>query len=62
MIRNEVGKKGRLFMIRKIFLILFMGMILVAAATTSTSVPVLLAMGGLILFALFAATRREEQG
>lgn len=49
-------------MIRKIFLILIMGMILVAAATASTSLPVLLAMGGLILFALFAAMRSEQQG
>ena len=49
-------------MIRKIFLILFMGVILAGAATTSISMPVLLAMGGLILFALFAAMRGERQG
>jgi|RhiMetdeSRZDD1v2_1073273.scaffolds.fasta_scaffold2649316_1 hypothetical protein len=48
-------------MIRKIFLILFMGMILAGAATTSMSMPVLLAMGGLILFALFAAMRSEQR-
>jgi hypothetical protein len=59
---HEVNKKGRLLMIRKIFLILFMGMILAGATTTSTSRPVLLAMGVLILFALFAAMRSEQQG
>ena len=49
-------------MIRKIVLILIMGVTLAGAAATSTPVPVLLVMGCLIIFALLLATRREEQG
>jgi hypothetical protein len=46
----------------KIVLILILGMILAGAATTSTSNPVLVGMGGLILLALYVAMRRDEQG
>ena len=49
-------------MIRKIVLILFMGMVLTGAATTATPFPVLLVMGFLILWALFFALRGEQQG
>ena len=49
-------------MIRKIVLILIMGVTLAGAAATSTPVPVLLVMGCLIIFALLVATRREKQG
>jgi len=59
---HEVNKKGKLIMIRKIVLILIMGVTLAGAAATSTPVPVLLVMGCLIIFALSVATRREKQG
>jgi hypothetical protein len=49
-------------MFSKIVLVLFMGVVLAAAATTSTPFPVLLVMGGLTLFAFSAAIRREQQG
>jgi hypothetical protein len=60
----EVNKKGRLIknMIRKIVLILIMGVTLAGAAATSTPVPVLLVMGCLIIFALSMAARSEQQG
>jgi len=49
-------------MIRKIALILIMGVALAGAATTSTPVRVLLVMGCLIIFALSVAMRSEQQG
>jgi hypothetical protein len=49
-------------MMRKIVLILFMGVVLAAATTTSTPGPVLWLMGCLILFAFSVAMRREQQG
>ena len=48
-------------MIRKVFILILMGVPLIGAVTTTTPVPVLLAMGGLILFALTVATPRSEQ-
>lgn len=49
-------------MMRRIFLTLIMGVVLAAAVTTSTPLPVLLAMGCLILWALSVALRSEQQG
>ena len=49
-------------MIRKMALILIMGLALVGAAATSTPFPVLLVMGFLILGALSVALRGEKQG
>ena len=49
-------------MIRKIALVLIMGVALAGAATTSTPVPVLLVMGCLVIFALSVAMRSEQQG
>lgn len=48
-------------MIRRTVLIAIMGIAFVGAAVTSTAVPVLLAMGCLILFALSVAMRGEQQ-
>lgn len=48
-------------MIRRFFLIILMGVPLIAAAVTGTSLPVLLAMGGLLLFGLSVAARSEQQ-
>ena len=62
LIEHEPDKKGRLIMIRKIFLILVMGVSLAGAAATSTPVPVLLVMGCLIIFAVSVAMRSEQQG
>jgi len=59
---HEPDEKGRLIMIRKIVLIVLMGITLAGAATTSTPVPVLLVMGCLIIFAFFVAMRSEQQG
>ena len=47
-------------MIRKIFLFILMGVPLVGAAITATPIPVLLAMGALLLFGLTVATRSEQ--
>ena len=49
-------------MMRKIVLILVMGVVAVGAAATSTPFPVLLVMGCLIICALSLALRREQQG
>jgi hypothetical protein len=49
-------------MIRKIVLVLIMGVVLAGAAATSTPLPVLLVMGCLILWALPVALRSEQQG
>jgi hypothetical protein len=59
---HELDKKGRLIMIRKIVLILIMGVTLAGAATTSTPLPVLLVMGCLIILALSVVMRGEQQG
>ena len=48
-------------MMRRIFLILIMGVVLVGAAATSTPFPVLLVMGCLIVWALSVALRSEQQ-
>jgi hypothetical protein len=58
---HEPDKKGKPIMIRKIFLILIMGLLLAGAAITSTPLPVLLAMGGLVIFALVIAIGSEQQ-
>jgi hypothetical protein len=55
-------KKGRLIVIRKIFLIFIMGLLLAGAAIISTPLPVLLAMGALIIFARSIAIGSEQQG
>ena len=49
-------------MMRKIVLILIMGVTLAGAAATSTPIPVLLVMGCLIILALSAAMHSEQQG
>ena len=49
-------------MIRKMVLISIMGVALAGAAVTSTPLPVLLAMGFLIILALSVALRSEQQG
>ena len=49
-------------MLRKIVLVGVMCIPLMGALTTQTSVPVLLAMGCLILFALSVALRSEQNG
>ena len=49
-------------MMRKIVLTLIMGVALAGAVATSTPFPVLLAMGCLILRALFVALHSEQQG
>ena len=46
-------------MIRKVVLLMLMTVPLAGAATTATPIPVLLAMGALIIFALTVATRSE---
>lgn len=48
-------------MIRKTLITFLMGTLLVAAASTGTSLPVLLLMGALILLALYANPVRDEQ-
>lgn len=48
-------------MFRKALITLLMGMVLIGAAATGTSLPVLLLMGSLILFALYATSVREDQ-
>jgi len=58
----ELDRKGRMVMIRKMVLILIMGMVLIAAATAATPPPVLLAMGCLIVFAFFHTRYGEQQG
>ena len=58
---HELVKKGKLAMIRKIVLILIMGVTLAGAAATSTPFPVLLVMGCLILLALSVALRTEQR-
>ena len=55
-------QKGNLTMFRRIVLIAMMSAILAGATTTSTSIPVLLMMGCLIVLALFASIRGEQQG
>ena len=59
---DERDTKGKLVMMRKIVLTLIMGVVLAGAVATSTPFPVLLAMGCLILLALSAALRSEQQG
>ena len=49
-------------MLGKIVLVIIMAGILAGAAATSTFIPVLVVMGGLILLALSAAMHREQQG
>ena len=49
-------------MLPKLVLILIMGVALVGAAATTTRTPVLVAMGFLVLLALLAALRQEQQG
>jgi hypothetical protein len=46
---------------RRLFLVIFMSVPLAGAALTGTSLPVLLAMGALILFALTVAMRNEGE-
>ncbi|HLF75460.1 MAG TPA: hypothetical protein VI524_13980 [Anaerolineales bacterium] len=48
-------------MVRKTLIIFLMGTLLVAAAATGTSFPVLLLMGSLILLALYATPARDER-
>ena len=48
-------------MLGKIVLLIIMSGVLAGAATTSIPLPVLLVMGCLILFALSAVMRREQQ-
>ena len=48
-------------MVRKLALIFIMGMAVAGAAATSTPFPVLLVMGVLIIGALSAALRSEQQ-
>ena len=48
-------------MTRKFFLLIFMLLPLMGAIVTATPTPVLLAMGGLILFGLMAASLRQQQ-
>ncbi len=47
-------------MIRKVFVLILMSVPLAGAVNTATPIPVLLAMGGLIIFALTVATRSEQ--
>jgi len=49
-------------MIRRITLVLIMGVALGGAAATSTPLPVLLVMGCLMILALSVAPRSEHQG
>jgi hypothetical protein len=49
-------------MFNKIVLILIIAMLLLGAAMTSTSIPVLWGMGFLILLALSMIMRSENQG
>ena len=58
---DERDKKGKLVMMRKIVLTLIMGVALAGAAISSTPLPVLLAMGYLILLALSVALRSEQK-
>ena len=48
-------------MFRKILISFVMGMLLIGAAATGTSFPVLLMMGCLLLIALTETETREEQ-
>ena len=48
-------------MIRKVFVLILMSVPLVGAAVTAAPLPVLLAMGGLIIIALTVAPRSEQQ-
>ena len=48
-------------MVQKIGLSLIMGTILVAAAATSTPFPVLVAMGFLVMVALSASVRSQQE-
>lgn len=48
-------------MIRQFFLFIFMTIPLVGAIVTDTPIPVLAAMGGLMLFGLAVASQREQQ-
>jgi len=59
--RESKEAKVNQTMIRRFFLLLLMGVPLVAAAVTGTSLPVLLVMGGLLLFGLTVASRSEQQ-
>ena len=54
-------QREKFIMLGKIVLLIIMGGVLAGAATTSTPLPILLVMGCLILFALSAAIRREQQ-
>ena len=47
-------------MIRKFVLLMLMSVPLAGATATDTPIPVLLAMGGLILFTLTVAKRSEQ--
>jgi hypothetical protein len=49
-------------MITKVGFITIMGVVLVGAAAAATPVPVLVAMGSLIVFALSVALYRDRQG
>ena len=60
---EEIGySKGRLNMLRKIVLLMIMGVALAGAGATATPAPVLWMMGGLIIFALSIAMHSEQQG
>lgn len=59
---RDVLKNEGADMMRKIVLILIMGVALAGATTTSTPFPILIVMGWLILLALFVALRSEQQG
>jgi hypothetical protein len=48
-------------MFRKISITFVMGMLLIGAALTGTSFPVLLLMGSLLLIALVETSTREER-
>lgn len=47
-------------MIRKLFLLIIMGIPLIGAAAVTTPVPVLLAMSCLIIFAVSLTSRSEQ--
>ena len=49
-------------MLRKIVLLMIMGVALAGAGATATPAPVLWVMGGLIIFALSIAMHSEQQG
>lgn len=48
-------------MVRKLFIVLVMTPLLIAAVVTDTSFPVLLLMTSLLLIALVESSAREEQ-